>query len=77
MTKYAPSNVSLSADMGCDGMVVLSDTYYPGWYATVDGQPAQIYEVDLAFRGVRFHKARMPSPSGTARVRFSGAPASR
>ena len=52
VTKYAPSNVSLNAAMSCDGMVVLSDTYYPGWYAKIDGQPAEIYEVDLALRGV-------------------------
>jgi hypothetical protein len=52
VSKYSPSNVSISADMGCDGMVVLSDTYYPGWYASVDGRPAQIYEVDIALRGV-------------------------
>lgn len=52
VTKYGPDRVALRADMTCDGMVVLSDTYYPGWYATVDGKPAQIYEVDLALRGV-------------------------
>src|SRR6266699_5246164 len=39
-------------------MVVLSDTYYPGWYARVDGQPAHIYEVDLALRGVPVAKGR-------------------
>jgi Bacterial membrane protein YfhO len=52
VSKYSPSNVSISADMSCNGMVVLSDTYFPGWYASVDGRPAQIYEVDLALRGV-------------------------
>jgi len=41
----------LKAEMTCDGMVVLSDTYYPGWSAKVDGKPAQIYEVDTALRG--------------------------
>lgn len=56
VTKYGPSDVSISADMSCAGMVVLSDTYYPGWYATVDGRPATIYEVDLAFRGVEVPK---------------------
>jgi Bacterial membrane protein YfhO len=56
VNNYAPANVSLSVDMSCNGMVVLSDTYYPGWYAVVDGQPAKIYEVDLAFRGVRVPK---------------------
>ena len=58
VTKYAPSNITINADMSCDGMVVLSDTYYPGWYASVDGRAAQIYEVDLAFRGVAVPKGQ-------------------
>jgi uncharacterized membrane protein YfhO len=33
-------------------MVVLSDTYYPGWRARVDHQSAEIYEVNGAMRGV-------------------------
>ena len=69
VTNYAPSNVSINADMSCDGMVVLSDTYYPGWYANVDGQAAQIYEVDLAFRGV-------PVPKGAHVVTFRYRPRS-
>src|SRR5207253_2833401 len=48
---YTPDKVTIKAVMGCDGMVVLSDTFYPGWYATVDGKPARIYEVDAALRG--------------------------
>ncbi len=52
VAKYAPARVSIRAEVTCDVMVVLSDTYYPGWNATVDGKPAEIYEVDLALRGV-------------------------
>jgi len=33
-------------------MVILSDTYYPGWQAIVDGTPAKIYRVDCDMRGV-------------------------
>lgn len=50
---YTPDKVTIKAGMGCDGMVVLSDTYFPGWYAKVDGRPAPIYEVNAAMRGVR------------------------
>jgi uncharacterized membrane protein YfhO len=32
--------------------VVLSDNFYPGWIATVDGQPARIWEAYTAIRGV-------------------------
>jgi hypothetical protein len=69
VTEYAPAYVSISADMSCDGMVVLSDTYYPGWYAEVDGHPAKIYEVDLALRGV-------PVQTGTHSITFRYRPRS-
>jgi hypothetical protein len=44
--------VTISAWMACRGMVVLSDTYFPGWEAEVDGTPVPIYEADTAIRGV-------------------------
>jgi hypothetical protein len=46
------NNVVMQADLRCRGMVVLSDNYYPGWTATVDGQPARIWEAYTAIRGV-------------------------
>jgi hypothetical protein len=50
--KYAGESVSIAANLGCDGMVILSDTYFPGWRAQVDGKPAEIHQVDNALRGV-------------------------
>jgi hypothetical protein len=44
--------VVLRANLVCRGLVVVSDTRYPGWKATVDGKPAVIHEVYGAFRGV-------------------------
>ena len=58
---YTPDKVTIKAAMGCDGMVVLSDTFFPGWYARIDGKPAPIYEVNAAMRGV-------PVPQGTHTV---------
>jgi uncharacterized membrane protein YfhO len=46
------SRVGISARLACAGMVVVSDTYYPGWRAWVDGRPAPIYPMDGAMRGV-------------------------
>lgn len=46
------SRVGIRANLGCPAMVVVSDTYYPGWIAYVDGRPAPIYEVNAAMRGV-------------------------
>jgi hypothetical protein len=50
--QYEPSKVTIAAKMGCTGLVLLTDTYYPDWLADVDGKPAEILPVDLAFRGV-------------------------
>ena len=38
--------------MACRGMVILSDTYFPGWRATIDGQPTAILEPFGALRGI-------------------------
>ncbi len=49
---YAPNRVRIKARMGCRGMVVLSDTFYPGWRAYVDGRETPIWEAYGAVRGV-------------------------
>ena len=46
-----------------DSLLVLSDTYYPGWKAFVDGTPQKIYQADYAFRAV-------PLGAETHRVEF-------
>jgi hypothetical protein len=46
------NSVLIQADLQCRGMVVLSDNWFPGWVAAVDGRPAKIWEADTAIRGV-------------------------
>jgi len=46
------NSTSVNVAMKCRGMVVESENYAPGWAATVDGQPAPIYEAYTALRGV-------------------------
>jgi uncharacterized membrane protein YfhO len=38
--------------MACKGMLVVSDNWYPGWHATVDGNSSEIWKVNTAVRGV-------------------------
>ncbi len=44
--------VTIEADLACRGMVVLGDSFFPGWRAWVDGAPARIWEANGALRGV-------------------------
>jgi hypothetical protein len=62
-----PLRVELLARMKGDGYVVLADTIYPGWRATVDGVPAPIFAANGLFRAVRVG-------DGTHRVRFEYRP---
>ena len=52
LVEHDADRLSIRAEMACAGMVVLSDTSYPGWRARVDHLPAKIYEVNGAMRGV-------------------------
>ena len=45
-------HVRVEADAAAPGVLVLSETYYPGWSATLDGKPAELLRADYAFRGV-------------------------
>lgn len=49
---YAPEEIELQVTTGETGYLVLTDTYYPGWTAAVDGTPVPIHRADLYFRAV-------------------------
>jgi hypothetical protein len=55
---YAPRRVSVAVEAGTDAYLVLLDADYPGWRATVDGQPATIRRADFLFRAVRVPPGR-------------------
>ncbi|MDW8354077.1 MAG: hypothetical protein RMK57_06050 [Bryobacterales bacterium] len=58
LERREPNRVVLRAEMACRGMVVLSETYFPGWVARVDGRPARVYEAYAALRGVVVDRGR-------------------
>jgi hypothetical protein len=67
IVSYGVNNVAITVDAQTAGYLVLTDNYYPGWHAKVDGKPAQIYRADYAFRAVYV-------PKGASRVVFSYMP---
>ena len=50
--EQGPGRVLLTVEAPAAGFVVLTDTFYPGWRAEVDGQVTQIWMANLAFRAV-------------------------
>jgi hypothetical protein len=63
LLSYEPERVIIEAHLGEPGYLVLTDAYYPGWHATLDGQPADILRADYYFRAVLL-------PEGEHRVEF-------
>jgi hypothetical protein len=47
-----PERVSAEMTSGSAGLLVLADTFYPGWSAEVDDRPAAILRADGLFRAV-------------------------
>jgi hypothetical protein len=67
ITRYTPDRVELKVPDGPAGVVVLTETFGPGWVATVDEVAAPVAPVDLAFRGIVV-------PAGAHRVILSYVP---
>ena len=53
-----PDEVILETDGPSAGYLMLADTYYPGWRATVDGSSVPIFPADVAFRAVQVAPGR-------------------
>jgi hypothetical protein len=67
--EYSPNAVKIEVILDRDGYLILSDTYYPGWRAHVDGEEKEILRANYAFRAV-------PLESGQHTVLFKYDPLS-
>lgn len=67
ITAYAETAVTVEVEAPRGGYLLLADAYYPGWTATVNGQPAPVLRADVLFRAVAV-------PPGSAIVEFRYAP---
>ena len=69
LVRYEPERVEIETNGAQDGYLILTDAYYPGWTATIDGQPTPIERADILFRAVKV-------PVGVHQVEFRYEPRS-
>ncbi len=69
ITSYEPDEVRIEASLPQPGFLLLLDTYFPGWFASVNGQPTRIYRADYNFKAVSL-------PAGKSTIRFTYQPKS-
>ena len=50
---YEPNQLTYEVNSGKGGVLVFSEIYYPGWTATVDGEPAELGRVDYILRALQ------------------------
>ncbi len=67
ITTYEDQRVEIEVTGDTTALLVLTDTFYPGWRATIDDAGTAIYATDYLFRGVVV-------PPGTHRVVFEYQP---
>lgn len=49
---YKPNEVLLKTSADFDGVLFLSDNFYPGWKAKIDGKETDVFLADYTFRAV-------------------------
>ena len=77
LTGYQPLQLTIETSAPTATVLVVSEIFYPGWKATIDGQPAPIMSADYLLRGIALpagkHKVEMhySLPSGYSGVLIS------
>jgi uncharacterized membrane protein YfhO len=66
---FDPNRIELSAEAAAPGLLVVSEVYYPGWAARVNGVDVPMVEVDGVLRGVVL-------PAGQAQIELTYLPRS-
>lgn len=68
---YAPGRMSLTLDRGAPAgsALIVSENYYPGWHATVDGKPGHIGRAQYSMIGVE-----LPAGARKIDLAFTSAP---
>ncbi len=67
--EYVPNGLEIDLQSDAAGMLIITDAYYPGWSATVNGAAVRIFKVNGGLRGIRI-------AGGSSTVRMTYRPAS-
>ncbi len=67
MAEYTPGHIMLDVDAARPSLLVVAESYYPGWRATIDGRPAVILRANYLSQGLIM-------PQGRHTVEFSYEP---
>jgi len=52
LVSYSANEVVINTEGDGKGLLILSDNYYPGWKAYIDGKETGVYRANYTFRGV-------------------------
>jgi uncharacterized membrane protein YfhO len=52
LTSYEANEAKYEVESAQGGLVVFSEVYYPGWTATIDGQPAELGRANYVLRAL-------------------------
>ena len=69
IVQHEPARIDIKVQAAAPALLVLSDLFYPGWEAAVDGRPAEILRANYVMRAVAI-------PQGAHEIRFLYRPAS-
>jgi hypothetical protein len=69
--RYGHNRIEVETESATPALLVVGETFYPGWEATVGGEPAKIFNTDYLLRGVA-----VPAGRHTVGMRYT-APAAR
>jgi hypothetical protein len=63
---YSPGHIAMTLSDGAPkaSALVVSENYYPGWHATIDGKPATVERADLSLMG-------LPLPEGAKKIELN------
>lgn len=69
ITKFENQNVEIAANLKNDGILILADSFYPGWKAKIDGKETEILAANINQRAIIV-------PAGEHNIKFSFEPGS-